>query len=512
MTQPITHLWRLFKWGRTLARHGALRGIEHDPLTPPNVRRLVRVARFGTRQPEVPDYAAALQAIGPAAIKLGQALATRPDLVGEAAAMNLLQLQDSVPPAPFAAIKAEIERALEAPLEALYSEFDPVPVGAASIAQVHRAKTIEGRDVAVKVLRPGVEEEFARALETYEWAAAHVELLGGEAERLRPRLVIAHFKQWTRRELDLQREAASASELKENMVAEPGFYVPEIDWTRTARRVLTLEWLDGIKLSDRARLIEEGHDPAQLAAILVRAFLRQAVVDGYFHADLHQGNLFALRDGRVAAIDFGIMGRIDRRARLWLAEILYGLITGNYRRVAEIHFEAQYVPSHHNVAEFATALRAIGEPIRGLPVKQISVGRMLEGLFTITRDFDMQTQPHLLLLQKTMVMEEGVATALDPDINMWETSEPFLKEWLRGELGPEAYYADKIVDTVRAFKLIPDLIRRIDAAYPPAGAAPPPPPLAEIDPHDSRPWLAGALVALLAAGAGAAITAAVLLN
>ena len=512
MTQPITHLWRLLKWGRTLARHGALRGIENDPLTPNNVRRLVRVARFGTRQPLVPDYAAALQAIGPAAIKLGQALATRPDLVGEAAAANLLQLQDSLPPAPFAAIKAEIERALEAPLEALYSEFDPVPVGAASIAQVHRAKTIEGRDVAVKVLRPGIEDEFARALETYEWAAGHVELLGGEAERLRPRLVIAHFKQWTRRELDLQREAASASELKENMVAEPGFYVPEIDWTRTARRVLTLEWLDGIKLSDRARLIEEGHDPTALAAILVRAFLRQAVVDGYFHADLHQGNLFALADGRVAAIDFGIMGRIDRRARLWLAEILYGLITGNYRRVAEIHFEAQYVPAHHNVAEFATALRAVGEPMRGLPVKDISVGRMLEGLFAITRDFDMQTQPHLLLLQKTMVMEEGVATALDPDINMWETSEPFLKEWLRGELGPEAYYADKIVDTVRAFKLIPDLIRRIDAAYPPAGGAPPPPPLTDFDPNQGRPWLAAALAATLAAGAGAAITAALLLN
>ena len=512
MTQPIILLWRLLKWGRTLARHGALRGIENDPLTPNNVRRLVRVARFGTRQPLVPDYAAALQAIGPAAIKLGQALATRPDLVGEAAAANLLQLQDSLPPAPFAAIKAEIERALEAPLEALYSEFDPVPVGAASIAQVHRAKTIEGRDVAVKVLRPGIEDEFARALETYEWAAGHVELLGGEAERLRPRLVIAHFKQWTRRELDLQREAASASELKENMVAEPGFYVPEIDWTRTARRVLTLEWLDGIKLSDRTRLIAEGHDPAALAAILVRAFLRQAVVDGYFHADLHQGNLFALRDGRVAAIDFGIMGRIDRRARLWLAEILYGLITGNYRRVAEIHFEAQYVPAHHNVAEFATALRAVGEPMRGLPVKDISVGRMLEGLFAITRDFDMQTQPHLLLLQKTMVMEEGVATALDPDINMWETSEPFLKEWLRGELGPEAYYADKIVDTVRAFKLIPDLIRRIDASYPPAGGAPPPPPLAEVYPNEGRPWLAAALAALLAAGAGAAITAALILN
>ena len=195
------------------------------------------------------------------------------------------------------------------------------------------------------------------------------------------------------------------------------------------------------------------------------------MVDGYFHADLHQGNLFALADGRIGAVDFGIMGRIDRRARMWLAEILYGLITGNYARVAEIHFEAQYVPPHHNVREFATALRAVGEPIRGLPVKQISVGRMLESLFAITRDFDMPTQPHLLLLQKTMVMEEGVATALDPDINMWETAEPFLKEWLRSELGPEAYYADRIVDTVRAFKLIPDLIRRIDAAYP----APAPP-------------------------------------
>ena len=200
--------------------------------------------------------------------------------------------------------------------------------------------------------------------------------------------------------------------------------------------MLTLEWLDGIKLNDREALIAAGQTASALAAILVRAFLRQAVVDGFFHADLHQGNLFALPDGRIAAIDFGIMGRIDRRARIWLAEILYGLITGNYRRVAEIHFEAQYVPPHHNVDEFATALRAAGEPIRGLPVKEISVGRMLESLFSITRDFDMQAQPHLLLLQKTMVMNEGVATALDPDINMWETAEPFLSEWIRSELGP----------------------------------------------------------------------------
>ena len=504
MTVAVVHLWRLLKWGRTLARHGALQGIERDPLTPPNVRRLCRVARFGAAQPAVPDYAAALQEIGPAAIKLGQALSTRPDLVGPAAAENLIQLTDSLPPAPFPAIKAAIEQSLEAPLESLFSRFDEEPIGAASIAQVHRAVTTEGRDVAVKVLRPCIEEEFARAIETYEWAAAHVELLGGEAERLRPRMVIAYFKQWVRRELDLQREAASASELKDNMVAEPGFHVPDIDWRRTARRVLTLEWLDGIKLSKRDELIAAGHDPKALAAILVRAFLRQAVVDGYFHADLHQGNLFALTDGRIGAVDFGIMGRIDRQARLWLAEILYGLITGNYMRVAEIHFEAQYVPSHHDVAEFATALRAVGEPIRGLPVRDISIGRMLEGLFAITRDFDMPTQPHLLLLQKTMVMEEGVATALDPDINMWETAEPFLKDWIRTELGPEAYYADRIVDTVRALKLIPDILRKIDASYPNPGAAPPPPPLAEVAVIERKSWMAPLAIGLASAAAGAA--------
>jgi ubiquinone biosynthesis protein len=504
LTTSVTHLWRLLKWGRTLARHGALRGIEEDPLTPAPVRRLARIARFGARVPAVPEYAGALVAIGPAAVKLGQALSTRPDLVGAKAAANLSLLQDDLPPAPFAKIKETIEASFGAPLESLFSEFDEVPVGAASIAQVHRAVTTEGRDVAVKVLRPGIEEEFAKALETYEWAAAHVERYGGEAERLRPRLVVAHFRQWTARELDLQREAASASELRENMVAEPGYYVPEIDWRRTARRVLTLEWLDGIKLNDREALIEAGHDCNALAAILVRAFLRQAVIDGFFHADLHHGNLFALKDGRIAAIDFGIMGRIDRRARIWLAEILYGLITGNYRRVAEIHFEAQYVPAHHNVQEFATALRAAGEPIRGLPVKQISVGRMLESLFSITRDFDMPTQPHLLLLQKTMVMNEGVATALDPDINMWETAEPFLKDWMRSELGPEAYYADRIIELVRAFKKIPELIERLDEYFPPKGAAPPAPPLPEIAIIEHRNWwayaLAGAVGAAVAAG------------
>jgi ubiquinone biosynthesis protein len=368
---------------------------------------------------------------------------------------------------------------------------------------VHRAVTTDGRLVAVKVLRPGIEDELARAMETYEWAAARVEGMGGEAERLRPRATIAMFKQWTARELDLRREAASASELRENMVAEDAFYVPEIDWSRTAQRVMTLEWIEGIKLTDREGLIAAGHDLPALARILVRAFLRQAVVDGFFHADLHQGNLFALPDGRLAAIDFGIMGRIDRQARMWLAEILYGLLTGNYLRVAEIHFEAQYVPPHHSVEEFATALRAVGEPIRGLPVKDISIGQMLDGLFTITRDFDMPTQPHLLLLQKTMVMEEGVAHALDPDINMWETAEPFLREWVRGELGPEAAFADRIVRDMRTLAMIPDLIRRIDHYYPPPGAAPPDPPLPDVVVVRPRSYGRYLLTAIVSGAAGA---------
>jgi ubiquinone biosynthesis protein len=265
-----------------------------------------------------------------------------------------------------------------------------------------------------------------------------------------------------------------------------------------------MEWIDGIKMADRTAIAAAGHDGKALGALLVQAFLRQAIADGFFHADLHHGNLFALPDGRIAAIDFGIMGRIDRRARVWLAEILHGLITGNYKRVAEIHFEAGYVPPHHNIGEFTTALRAVGEPIRGLPAKDISIGQMLDGLFTITRDFDMQTQPHLLLLQKTMVMVEGVATGLDPDLNMWETSGPFVKEWIRSELGPEAWLADRIVGDLRTLAGLPDLVRRIEAQFPAPGGAPPPPPLPEVQVIRIGSGWRYAAVAALAAVAGAA--------
>ncbi|MEN7538368.1 2-polyprenylphenol 6-hydroxylase [Aurantiacibacter flavus] len=481
MTTPATHIWRLLKWGRTLARHGALRGIEADPNTPAPVKRLCRLARFGTVQPREPDYAAAFQAIGPAAIKLGQTLATRPDLVGEDAARNLLSLQDSLPPVPFEKIREQIERGFERPLEDIFAEVDPVPVGAASIAQVHKGITIDGRTVAIKVLRPGIREKFERDIATYEWAAAHLEAMGGEAQRLRPRLTIANFKRWTNRELDLRREAASASELADAMVAIDRYEVPDIDWDRTNGRVLTIAWIDGIKISQTDKLIEAGHDLPDLARRLVLAFLTQAISAGYFHADMHQGNLFVRADGTIVAIDFGIMGRIDRRARQWLAEILYGLTTGNYKRVAEIHFEAQYVPSYHSVDEFATALRAVGEPMRGKPVSELSVGQMLDGLFAITRDFDMQTQPHLLLLQKTMVMVEGIATQLDPQINMWDVAAPYVRDWIRDELGPESAIADRIKEDTDTLLRVPALIRRLEELYPPRGGAPEPPPLPEVE-------------------------------
>lgn len=510
MTSPIIHLSRLARWGTTLARRRALVGIENDPNAPTPVKRLVKLARWATftGKKGKPDYAGAFRAIGPAAIKLGQSLATRPDLVGEEAAHNLLSLQDSLPPVPFKDVEASMASSFAQPLDELFAEINPEPVGAASIAQVHKGVTTDGRKVAIKVLRPGIREKFARDIQTYEWAAAHVEAMGGEATRLRPRATIANFKRWTNSELDLRREAASASELAEEMSGVTGYRIPAIDWDRTNGRVMTIEWVDGIKISKRDELIAAGHDLEKIADKLVISFLSQAISAGYFHADMHQGNLFIEEDGTIVAIDFGIMGRIDRRARQWLAEILYGLTTGNYQRVAEIHFEAQYVPSYHSVGEFATALRAVGEPMRGKPVKELSVGQMLDGLFAITRDFDMQTQPHLLLLQKTMVMVEGIATQLNPDINMWDTAAPYVRSWIRDELGPESALADRLKEDTETLLRIPGLVRRLEEKFPPKGGAPEQQPLPEIKLlTDRNERSGGGVLGYLVAGlAGAAAT------
>lgn len=510
MTAAVVHVGRLLRWGRILASHGALREVEASPAAPSALRRIARIARFGTRAPKVPDYAGAFAALGPAAIKLGQALATRPDFIGMAAAADLARLQDALPPVPFARIEPHLDAAYGVPWRSLFASIDPRAVGAASIAQVHRGVTSDGRAVAVKVLRPDIEADVARAIETYEWAAAKLEAQGGEFARLRPRAIIALFKSWTNNELDLRREAASASELKAAMAAEPDFIVPAIDWARTSRRVLTIDWIDGVKLSDRAAVDALDVDRRALAATLVRSFLRQAIADGFFHADMHQGNLFIVlkpdSHARLAVIDFGIVGRLDRRARVYLAEILYGLLVGNYRRVAEIHFEAGYVPGHHDVGEFATALRAVGEPIRGLAARDISIANLLDGLFAITRSFDMAVQPHLLLLQKTMVMVEGVALTLDPDVNMWEVAEPFVRDWMQGELGPLSRGADAVVLGLRALAQLPRVFRQLVAQIPPEGAAPPGIPPVEVEEgevkvraHVRIGWLA---VPLLVVGAG----------
>lgn len=501
----IIHLWRMLVWGRRLARHGALRPFE-APKLPFAIRLIAWIARFGTSAPIKPDFAGGLAAVGPAAIKFGQALATRPDLIGHDAAVDLMRLQDQVPPVPFAEIEASLNAALGAPWQTIFESIDPKAVGAASMAQVHRGVTAAGRKVAVKILRPGIEADLARAIATYEWGAAHLETLGGEFARLRPRAVIATFKGWTETELDLRREAASASELAETLMGTPDFIVPGIDWALSSRRVLVIDWIDGIKLSDNDAVAALDFDRRKLARVLVEGFLSQSIGQGFFHADLHQGNLFIVppRDGhdaRLAVIDFGIMGRMNRRARMYLAEILFGLITGNYKRVAEIHFEAGYVPPHHNVGAFATALRSVGEPIRGQRASDIAITDLLEGLFAITRSFDMPVQPHLLLLQKTMVMVEGVALTIDPSVNMWEMAEPYVRDWVRDELGPDAVIADKLAQTLDALTQLPRIFRQWVEANPIPGAAPPQqelPPAAAPRAGWATPWL------LIAAAAGAA--------
>jgi ubiquinone biosynthesis protein len=508
MTATVTHLWRMLVWGRRLARHGALRPFE-SARAPFAIRAVARIARIGTGAPVTPDFAAGLGAVGPAAVKLGQALATRPDLIGAQATADLVRLQDSLPPLPFAEMEAVLNASLAGNDWRLhFQSIDPGAIGAASMAQVHRGVTTDGRQVAIKMLRPGIEATLAEAIDTYQWAAGHIELLGGEFARLRPRAVIATFKGWTEAELDLRREASNASELAETVKGEPDFVIPGIDWARSSRRVLVIDWIDGIKMGDTAALAALDFDRRKLAEVLVHGFLAQSIAKGFFHADMHQGNLFVIppRDGhgaRLGVIDFGIMGRINRRARMYLAEILFGLVTGNYARVAEIHFEAGYVPPHHNVGAFATALRAVGEPIRGKRAKDVNITQLLDGLFAITRSFDMAVQPHLLLLQKTMVMVEGVALTLDPQVNMWEVAEPYVRDWVRDEMGPEAVLADRLVENVRALSELPRLLRQWVAANPIPGAAPEGPPLPPLPGRGtasgwSTRWL------LLAAGAGAA--------
>ena len=383
--------------------------------------------------------AKALERLGPAYIKLGQMLATRPDIVGAEMATALEHLQDRLPPFPESAARAEIIRAFGKPVEALFSSFGGA-LAAASIAQVHRAQTSDDPPVrvAVKVLRPGVRKQFMRDLEAFALFARIAEYWSAEARRLRFRALVATLADSVALELDLRMEAAAASELYERTKGETEFRVPHINWTRTSANVLTSEWIDGIPLRDTAAIAAAGRDPKQVAVLVMRSFLTQALRDGFFHADMHPGNLFIDTQGRLVAVDFGIMGRLDAGMRRFMAGTLAGFLQRDYRKVAELHYEFAFVPPQHSIETFAQALRAVGEPIFGRTARDVSIARLLGQLFETTRRFDMEAQPQLMLLQKTMVVVEGVCRGLDPDFDIWEAARPVAEKWVSVNMGPEA--------------------------------------------------------------------------
>ena len=454
-----------------LARAGAFGFVEPDDLPAP-AQGPGRIARLIEPRGLTPTergrrMTAALTTLGPSYLTLGQFLATRPDIVGADMADALSALKDDLPPFPTAEAKAIVAASLGRPLGEVFPEFSD-SVAAASIAQVHKAvlDRPEGRQVvAVKVLRPGIRGRFARDLKTFYAAARYIERNAVEARRLRPLAVVEILRRSVMLEMDLRLEAAAYSEMAENIAGEADFRVPAVNWELTGRDVLVTEWVDGVRLMDREAIRLAGHDPARIAASVVQSFLRHALRDGFFHADMHEGNLFVDREGRLVAVDLGIMGRIGGKEQRFLAEILYGFIRRDYQRIAEVHIEAGYVPAIHSAEDFAQALRAIGEPIHGHRASEISMARLLGLLFEVTELFDMQTRPELVLLQKTMVVVEGVARRLDPDFDMWATAEPVVREWMEAHVGPAARLAEAgeaLAALSRFAGQVPEIVRRAE--------------------------------------------------
>ncbi len=450
---------RLVRVGWVLVREGVVSALPSEDMQP--LMRFGQAvagffARNRTRDLQRSDrLAKAVERLGPSYVKIGQFLATRPDVVGTEFSADLALLQDRMATFPFDQAVTTIEGSLGRKVTDLYTRLE-APIAAASIAQVHPAMIDEAgaeRKVAVKVIRPGVRQRFAHDLEAMYVAARLQERFLPATRRLRPVDITRTLEQTTKIEMDLRLEAAALSELAQNTAADPGFRVPEVDWERTGRDVITMEWIDGIKMSDIAGLKAAGHDLDALADTLIQSFLRHTLRDGFFHADMHQGNLFVDPDGMIVAVDLGITARLGKKERRFLAEILYGFITRNYLRVAEVHFEAGYVPQRHNVASFAQAIRAIGEPIHGQPAETISMAKLLTLLFEVTELFDMETRSELVMLQKTMVVVEGVSRTLNPKFNMWKASEPVVESWIRDNLGPKRIVADVRDGLAAALKL-----------------------------------------------------------
>ncbi len=494
------NIFRLVRTGATFERTGAMRAVLEAMDAPPSVRIAARVLGWPFKwlghkgDPNLPTVTRALMAMGPAFIKLGQTLSTRPDVVGHDLAEQLLVLQDKLPPFPTAAAKKTIEAELGAPVEELFSDFSD-SVAAASIAQVHKARLAgSGEAVAVKVLRPKIVRNMRRDIDAFYFAARVIEALAPASRRLRPLDVVAHFEGVVMAELDLRLESANASEFAANAAKDEDIRVPRTRWDLSSRRVLTLDWLDGIPLSDLDALDRAGHDRVRLAQKLMSTFLSHALRDGYFHGDMHQGNILVARNGDLVALDFGIMGRIDAYTRRVYAEILIGFIRRDYQRVAEVHFEAGYVPKDRDVNEFAQALRAVGEPIFGIEASRISMARLLSHLFEVTERFGMETRTELLLLQRTMVVVEGVARSLDPHMNIWNVARPTVERYISENIGPKAILREA-VQTLRVLSRfgpkLPEIAEEILARQTQSPVAP-----------ERRPWVGRALLLIAVAVIG----------
>ncbi len=470
----IKKIFTLFKIARTLAVSDALKIIYKFHKPPLFIRAFFKIFslsfnKINSENMNIGDeerLCKSIQSMGTSFIKLGQFLSTRPDIIGDKLALNLEKLQDRVPPFPTDTAKQILKRNLGEENYNLIINFSE-PVAAASIAQVHKAQINDNgtiKDVAIKILRPNIKKIFNDQIEALMLLAYIIENLNNKTKRLRLVEVVFLLKQITNHEMDLRFEAAAANEYAENTKNDVGFSVPKIYWNFTSEEVLTLDWVEGISIRERNKLEEKNINIKLIASEVIQHFLRHAVRDGFFHADMHQGNLFINENGQIVPVDFGIMGRVDKINRRFLAEILYGFIQRDYKKVAEVHILAGLVPKNTQMESLSQALRSIGEPIFGQKVKDISGGKLLKQLFDITEKFNMQTQPQLLMLQKTMVVVEGVARKLNPDTNIWDTSKPVLEKWLKETKDPISNLTDSLKNTANAINKLPDLPEMMEKA------------------------------------------------
>ena len=466
-------LFMLFKIGRRLTTSGAISSIYEIYNPPIVIKILFFIIGFSLKNEKVNNNLSpgaklcnALQEMGTTFIKLGQFLATRPDIIGENISKELERLQDKLPAFDLVIAKDILQKELG---KENFKQITNIsePVAAASIAQVHFANinvSGQNKDVAIKILRPNIEKIFNEELDALMLLAYIVQNLAKKTKRLKLIEIVQLLREITNVEMDLRFEAAAANELYENTKNDIGFKVPRIYWNYTSQKVLCLDKINGISIREIDNLKSLSIDVKKLARNIIQHFLRHAVRDGFFHADMHQGNLFVTKDGSIVAVDFGIMGRLDKNNRKYLAEILYGFIKRDYKKVAEVHLLAGLVSKKVSKDEFAQALRSIGEPIFGQSVKNISGGKLLSQLFEITERFNMQTQIQLLLLQKTMVVVEGVARKLDPDTNIWNVSRPVLENWLKEVKDPINKASEVISEASEVLKRLPDLPLIMDRA------------------------------------------------